>query len=196
MRKIIAFCAVFCAAGYFVACDKPAQHTVNNIIVPPRQVNEPDTLIHQMNEVKGADKAEWIGSEYMVVTRRHTSDSLSFVIDNSGRRFRNNVIDVRITRKDGSTFFEKSFTKAAFQKYLSEDDYEHSVLLGLVYNGTDNEHISLLGSVGNPDILTEEFVPFNVNISRMGEVSIEKAVFKVPNDSLNDERFNELNEGV
>ncbi len=189
-------CAVLFSAVSFVACDKPAQQTVNNIIVPPRQVNEPDTLIHQMNEVNGSDVAEWMGSEYKVITHRHTSDSLTAVTDNSGKRFRNNVIDVVITRKDGSVFFEKTFTKAAFEKYLSEADYEHSVLLGLVYNGTDSEHIMLLGSVGNPDILTEEFVPFNVKVSKMGEVSIEKAVFKVPNDSIYDEKFNELNEGV
>ncbi len=68
-----------------------------------------------------------------------------------------------------------------------------NVLRGLVYNGSA-EDLELLGSVGNPDILTEEFVPFNVHINKTGEVRIEKAILKVPEN--NDSAFVADNEGV
>ena len=89
--------------------------------------------------------------------------------------YRNNLIKVVITRKDGSTFFEKVFSKAMFESFLDEEYMRHNVLLGMVYNGRDENNLRFLGSVGRPDILTEEFVPFNVYVSRMGEVRVEKA---------------------
>ena len=184
MKKILGLIAVILGTGLFVACEKEKKHTVNNIIVPPRQEVVPDTVIHQMNEVESSDRAEWLGSVYQVDVRRYTSDSLTYITDNNGRRFRNNIINVVIKRPDGSVFFEKKFTKSVFEGLIDKDYYERSVLLGLVYNGIERGSIVLLGSVGNPDILTEEFVPFNVYISRMGEVSIEKAILSVPeNDS-------------
>ncbi len=192
MRKMAGLVALILGASMFVACEKEKKHTVNNIIVPPREVVTPDTIIHQMNGVESSDQAEWLGSVYHVDTRRYTSDSLSY-ITNNGRRYRNNIINVVIRRKDGSVFFERKFTKSAFENLLDKDYYEKNVLLGLVYNGIDNDRLVLLGSVGNPDILTEEFVPFNVYITRMGEVSIEKAILNVPE---NDSTEVDLNEGV
>lgn len=182
--------AIVLSAGILVACEKEKKKSVQNILVPPREVTAPDTIIHQMNGIDASDTAHWMGSVYQIDTHRYTSDSLSFVTDNNGKRVRNNIIHVVIKRRDGSVFFDKKFTKSAFEAFLDKDNYEHSVLLGLVYNGT-SEDIVLLGSVGNPDILTEEFVPFNVHINRMGEVRIEKASLKVPEtDSL------QVDEGV
>ena len=62
-----------------------------------------------------------------------------------------------------------------FESFLDEDYLKHNVLLGMVYNGKDENNLHFLGSVGRPDILTEEFVPFNVYISKMGDVRVEKA---------------------
>ena len=67
-----------------------------------------------------------------------------------------------------------------------------AVILGMVYNGTDADNIFFLGSVGKPDVLTEEYVPFNVAINRHGEVHIEKANLNELEGVMQDED----NEGV
>ena len=193
MRKLKAVLAVVLCAGLFVACEKEKKNTVHNILVPPREEAAPDTLIHQMNVIEATDTAHWLGSVYEISTHRYTSDSLSYITDNNGKRMRNNIIHVVIKRKDGSVFFDKKFTKKAFEPYLDDDYMARNVLLGLVYNGS-GEDLELLGSVGNPDILTEEFVPFNVHINKTGEVRIEKAILKVPEN--NDSAFVADNEGV
>lgn len=192
MRKFYAVLVVVLCAGVFMACEKEKKSTVNNILVPPHEEVVPDTIIHKMNVIDATDTAHWLGSVYQIDTHRFTSDSLSYVTDNNGKRVRNNIIHVIIKRKDGSVFFDKKFTKSAFEPYLDKDYLARSVLLGLVYNGSEKD-IELLGSVGNPDILTEEFVPFNVHINKLGEVRIEKAAFKIPDG---DSTMVNDNEGV
>lgn len=176
--------AILLTASTFVACEKEKKQTVNNIIVPPREEKVPDTLIHQMNEIDHTDEVKWVGSTYRVRVHRFTSDSLSVATDGNGKRYYNNLIRVRITRADGSVFFDKEFSKKMFEGFVDEKYLKENLILGMVYNGNDNDHLYFLGSVGCPDILTEEYVPFNVAINRNGEVRVEKANLEaVENDS-------------
>ena len=174
MKMVYAALASLLVMGSLASCEKEKKQTLNNIIVPPREVSVPDTIIHQMNETESHDEVSWVGSVYKVKTHRYSNDSLSVVTDETGKRYRNNVILVKITRKDGSTFFEKKFTKALFDGLVDDDYLKKNLLLGLVYNGTDKDGLHFLGSVGSPDILTEEYVPFIVTINKNGEVSVEK----------------------
>ena len=176
MKRII--CFAFCAmiGVCFTACKKDKQNALNNIIVKPKEVVEPDTVVHKMGEIDTTiDTVKWVGSTYKVKVKRYTNDSLTVVTDDNGKRFRNNLIKVVIVRKDGSEFFNKVFSKKMFENLLDEDFLSKNLLLGMVFNGSDEDCLHFLGSVGKPDILTEEFVPFDVTISRMGDVGIKKA---------------------
>ena len=184
MKKLYYFMICALAANLLGACDKPKKNEIDNILVPPRVVNDTDTIIHKMNETSSRDTVKWVGSTYQISVHRHTSDSLTMIVDNNGRKYRNNIIDVVIRKANGSVFFDKKFTKAMFEGKLDKAYYEQSVLLGLVFNGSDKNSLSFLGSVGSPDILSEEFVPFDVTISEKGEVNIKKANLKTEeNDS-------------
>lgn len=181
MRKFFALAAVIAFSGMFIACEKNKENSNahNNIIVKPREKVEPDTIVHKMNEIDATiDTIKWMGSTYKARVHRYTNDSLSIATDDAGKQYRNNLIRMVITRKDGSVFFDKVFSKTLFEHFLDEDYLKQNVLLGLVYNGNDSENLHFLGSVGRPDILTEEFVPFNVFISKMGDVRVEKATLE------------------
>ena len=89
-----------------------------------------------------------------------------------------------ITRADGSVFFDKLFSKKMFEGFVDDKYLSQNLILGMVYNGNDANNLYFLGSVGCPDILTEEYVPFNVSVNRVGEVKVEKASLEaVENDS-------------
>ena len=185
MRKISVLLTVLMALSLTISCEKEKKTTVhNNIIVPPREEKVVDTLIHKMNPTDNEEAVKWLGSTYRVAVSRHTSDSLTVVTDNNGKRYRNNIISMRITRADGSVFFEKNFTKSLFGDYVDEGYLAGNVILGLVFNNADDQGLHFLGSVGSPDDLSEEYIPFNVTISRMGDVSVEKARIEVPGDSI------------
>ena len=184
MRKILAVLAILTTAATFVACEKEKKQTVNNIIVPPREEKVPDTIVHQMNEIDHVDEVKWVGSNYKVRVHRYTSDSLSIATDENGKRYYNNLIRVYITRADGSVFFDKVFSKKMFEGFVDDKYLSQNLILGMVYNGNDANNLYFLGSVGCPDILTEEYVPFNVSVNRVGEVKVEKASLEaVENDS-------------
>ena len=175
------------------SCKEEKKLKPDNIIVKPAVVEEVDTVIHQMDAIESAvDTVNWVGSTYKVKVKRYSNDSLTYVVDDNGKKYRNNLISLVITRKDGSTFFEKVFRKANFADFLDEKFLNGNVLLGMVYNGTDADNIFFLGSVGKPDVLTEEYVPFNVAINRHGEVHIEKANLNELEGVMQDED----NEGV
>lgn len=185
MKKITVLFTVLMAAAFMMSCEKEKKSTVhNNIIVPPREEKVVDTLVHKMNTTENVEVVKWLGNSYKVAVRRHTSDSLSVVTDNNGKRYRNNIIKMKITRADGSVFFEKNFTKSLFDSYVDEAYLSKNVILGLVFNDADASGLHFLGSVGSPDELSEEYIPFIVTISRMGDVSVEKARIEVPGDSV------------
>ncbi len=175
MKKILCFAFGAMIALCLSGCKNEKEHSTNNIIVKPREVVVPDTVIHKMGEIDTTvDTVKWVGSTYKVRVKRYTNDSLTVVVDDNGKRVRNNLIKVVIHRKDGSVFFDKVFSKKMFENLLDEEFLSKNVLLGMVYNGCDSDKLHFLGSVGKPDILTEEFVPFDVTVSRMGEVNVKK----------------------
>ena len=185
MKKILVLLTVLMALTIMISCEKEKKSTLrNNIIVPPRQEKVVDTLVHQMNPVDQTDEVKWLGSTYRVTVNRHSSDSLSVVTDNNGNRYRNNVIRLKITRADGSVFFEKNFSKSLFASLVDETYLSKNVILGLVFNDVDANGMHFLGSVGSPDELSEDYIPFIVTISRMGDVSVERARIDVPGDSV------------
>lgn len=185
MKKITVLFTMLMAVAFMMSCEKEKKSTVhNNIIVPPREEKVVDTLVHKMNTTENVEVVKWLGNSYKVAVRRHTSDSLSVVTDNNGKRYRNNIIKMKITRADGSVFFEKNFTKSLFDSYVDEAYLSKNVILGLVFNDADASGLHFLGSVGSPDELSEEYIPFIVTISRMGDVSVEKARIEVPGDSV------------
>ena len=67
MKRII--CFAFCAmiGVCFTACKKDKQNALNNIIVKPKEVVEPDTVVHKMGEIDTTiDTVKWVGSTYKV----------------------------------------------------------------------------------------------------------------------------------
>ena len=174
MKKIFLFLAAVMVILAISSCKEEKVKKLNNIIVPPHEEVVPDTIIHQMNETESTDEVQWLNSTYKVHVHRYTNDSLTYITDNNGRKYRNNIISVKITRPDGSVFFDRKFTKAIFENHVEQAYLDKNVILGMVYNDKDSECLRFIGSVGSPDVLTEEFIPYEITISRMGDVGIKK----------------------
>ncbi len=177
MKNITLFLAFLCVIVSFPACKKETKSVVyNNIIVPPRKDAKVDTVVHRVNSFDVVDTVHWVGSVYKVRCQRYTNDSLSYIKTEEGKMFRDNIIKLTITRPDQSVFFEKVFKKGAFNGLVSPQYAEKSVLLGVALEKekVDKDNLYFLGTIGNPDELTDEFFMFEVVISRMGDVAIRK----------------------
>ena len=89
--------------------------------------------------------------------------------------FVDNSIQVKITRDNGTTLFDKAFTKNDFAAYLPEKYLKRSVLEGLVFDdvrSAEKKEIVLAASVSYP--MTDLYIPFILVVSQDGRLSISK----------------------
>ena len=90
------------------------------------------------------------------------------VKDETGQKFVDNRISLRIIRADGSVFFSKSFTKAAFDHLLNDDYRKTGILEGLVFDKVEGNNLFFAASVCHPQ--TDEYIPMVVTVSNLGDV--------------------------
>lgn len=176
MKKIPFFLCVFCFVALFSACGKEKKYSAhNNIIVPPRKETIPDTVIHKSNGFDVQDTVYWDGAIYKVRLQKYTNDSLSYVKMDNGLMYRDNLIKMTVERAD-SDKIEKVFRKSMFEGVINKQYIDHNVLLGMALEKekTDKDHLFFFGKVGNPDELMDDFMVFEVVVSKKGNVSINK----------------------
>lgn len=146
---------------------------------------EPDIITHKeikkipakpisMQDYNHSEKIEWNGLQYTVnISRRATTDS-TLVVDDSGNKYHNNRMTVRVVRADGTDFLDKTFTKDDFTSVISAEYRRKNVLLGIVVDHIENDKLCLAASVGAPDALSDEYMPLLITISGDGAISIAK----------------------
>jgi len=94
------------------------------------------------------------------------------VEDEMGQKFVDNRITLRIIRSDGSVFFSRTFTKAAFDAQLDDDYRQTGILEGIVFDQVDGHNLVFAGSVSHPQ--TDEYIPLVITVSNFGDVSIKR----------------------
>ncbi len=173
MKKIIYLLSAGMLLSVCIACKEKKETPEYNIILPKVPHEVVDTIVGVMPETESTTEVTW-GGKYKVYVHREPADSMDLVTMSDGKKYKDNRIKIRITREDGSVFFDRVFTKNAFASYLDNDYKEKSTLLGLVYYSLDKSNLYFAGSVGSPDMMSDDFIPFRVSISRMGDVGIQQ----------------------
>ncbi len=145
-----------------------------NVIIAPKPVVEKPQGPQRMEQTNQQTTVDWIGKKYQIDVKRAPADSLPKVKDESGRVYFDNLIRVKVSREDGSEFFNRVFSKRSFSDYLDENTRENGALLGIVFVEAQGDNLVFGASVGSPDALSDEYIPMVLTITRMGEVSIKK----------------------
>ena len=163
----------------------------DNIIAP--KVEQPKLQAPiKMQEYSQTTDVKWLDKNYQVEICRVPDDSLKMVKDETGQEFVDNRISIRILRADGSVFFSRVFTKAAFDACLDNDYRQTGILEGLVFDKVEGVNLFFAASVCHPQ--TDEYIPMVVTVSSQGEVGIRRDTDldtygdgTAPSDSVNDE---------
>lgn len=143
------------------------------VIIAPKPVQEVRKDPSRMQEINQEMNVDWIGKTYKVVIRRVSDESLQMVQDESGTKYFDNVITLKVIRPDGTEFFSRTFKKDDFSNYLDEKTRKNGALLGIVLDRAEGDNLIFAASVGSPDRLSDEYVPMVMTLSRMGNVSIK-----------------------
>lgn len=173
----------------FTSCSEKKKSDV--IIAPKPQAPKPKKT-QQMSGYEQAREVEWLGSTYKVIVKREADNSLPLAVGDDNTKYFDNKITVRILRKDGTEFFNRTFLKTDFTGYLDKNTQQNGALLGLVYVQAEGNNLVFAGSVGSPDVTSDEYVPLVVKISRMGAVSVGKDTkLDTGSDEEDDDNTNE-----
>ncbi len=178
------------AAAMLTACQEKKESTV--IIAPKPEPVKPSGPI-LMQDMKAENSVEWIGKTYKVIVNRKVDRELPMVEVEPGKKAYDNRINLRILRPDGTEFFNRDFTKSAFAGCLDETTKDSGVLLGIVLDRAEGDDLIFAASVGSPDVLSDEFIPMVLTVTRMGEVSIQRDTTM---DTSNGQEQEEEDEGV
>jgi len=149
------------------------------IVVKPKQTQK-------MGDYEHSTKVEWVGSVYSVNVKFSADPSLPTVTEGS-QRYYDNKIQLKVIRKDGSEFFNRTFTKSDFMSYIDDTFKKNGALLGIVFDRTDTDNLYFAASVGSPDKSSDEYIPLVLKLSRFGEVTISKDTqMDISNEDVNE----------
>lgn len=158
---------------FLASCGEKKQKP-EDIIVPKPVAKKTPSVPVAMDEVSGTTEVDWIGKEYTVVITRFPDRESATVQDESGAKYYNNKVELKVVRPDGTVFFNRVFAKSDFVQQAGEDYLSKSILLGFVFDKAEGDDLYFGSSVGAPDPLSDEYVPLLIKLSRMGDVSIQK----------------------
>lgn len=170
MKKAILYCMPLLFLGVVSCKDKPQ----SNIIIAHRPVVVKQQKPQAIGDAERTSNISWVGSKYTVKVSVKCDTSLPLATDGSTKYYDNRV-NISILRADGTSFFNRTFTKSDFKPYVDDNYYDGGALLGIVFDKVDGELLKFAVSVGNPDKTTDEFVPLELTVNHVGGASIEKA---------------------
>ena len=154
-----------------VACKEKKQ---TDVIITTKPVPEAKKPTQKVGDYETTTPVDWVGSTYQVLVERKADESLPLADDGQGNNYYDNRITVKIIRKDGSEFFNRTFVKEDFSAYVDALYKKNSALLGIVLDRAEADYLVFAASVGSPDKMSDEYVPLVMKVSRFGDVKISK----------------------
>ena len=179
MRKILSILSLALVVGMTTGCKEEKK---SNIIITEKPKPVTPKKPQKMGDYEQSVKVEWMGNSYTVETKLTACDSLPMVNDGANQYF-DNVIVLRIVRRDGSVFYSHKFTKRDFDKCLTDNYRKNGALLGIVYVKSDSDYLYFAASVGSPDKSSDEYIPLVLKVHRLGGISIEEDTMLDTGDS-------------
>ena len=157
-----------------VACKK--EKKTNDIITHIVKQKPKPKGTQQQSDFTYSKNVVWRGDSLKISIHRYADKDLALSVDEEGQKYYDNKVDVKITRRDGSVFFDKTFSKADFRSLLTDYYAEKSAFVGFMYNTTKDDYLCFGASVGSPNANSDDYMPFDVLIDPHGKCSIRKAI--------------------
>ena len=131
-----------------------------------------ETKIHKMPDYRIQNNTKMGGHTYTYEIMRTASDSLPKVKDDLDDLFADNTIRLTIHR-DGTTYFDKTFTKKVFASSMDKQFLHNSILDGIRFVRAEaGQGLTFSFAVSYPE--SDMSIPFLVTIDDNGAFSFVK----------------------
>lgn len=144
--------------------------TTTDIIAAPVEAPKISGPI-RMQPYNDQREVQWLGKTYSIEIERQPSDSLPMVADETGQKFVDNSINLKVRRADGSIAISKTFLKRTFDAYITKQYKNAGILEGFVFDEVDGNYLEFAASVCLPQ--TDEYIPLEVKIDNYGNLNIK-----------------------
>ncbi|MBQ8452165.1 MAG: DUF4738 domain-containing protein [Prevotella sp.] len=145
-----------------ISCSKK-EEKARRIVVDPPEEEQPIGTQRQEDQLQTED-VKWQGKTYHVSIERKADESLPLVDDGTGIEYYDNRIKVTVSRQDGSTFFERSYTKGDFASFVEQATLKFRSLYAISLHEVTDGAISLVACVGSPEISSDDFQLIEIRI--------------------------------
>lgn len=140
-------------------------------IIVDKIVEKPQDSPVRMGTEEKSGSVTWIGgAQYGYEITRSSSDSLG-VTENYGVKYHDNSIRLVVKRSDGTTFFQKTFTKANFAPAMPQKYRDSGILLGMNLEKAEGNELKFVVCIGSPDESNEDFVFVMMTLDNFGGTS-------------------------
>ena len=169
MKRIV---PLLLAAGIMMlgACKEKKQ--TEEIITTKYVPKKPGAPIRMANK-QDTEKVSWLGATYELMIKRTAVDSLPMVSNEIGQKYVDNRIGLTIRRADGSTAFDRSFSKASFASYLTADYRRNGLLADMRFKEAANGELRFIVTIAEPEATEDEFLPLLLSVTRDGGIGIK-----------------------
>lgn len=169
MKKAYKFAAALVCALTLTAC--------GNKTADPQPASADSTQVKAETNTPYAEpdktdvrKVQLGGKEYEITLTRKADKALPVVVDEMGKQFFDYRVDVAVACA-GEVVFEKSYTKEAFADFLTADEKNGNLLLGMAYDGEKSNAYTIFLGAQFGQIGIEEGPAFSLEIPLGGGAS-------------------------
>ena len=172
-KNLITALIIALALCSVAACKK--ERKSNDIITKMAPRPKVPTGPKSLSDFKYEKKVEWMGGTYTITIHRYADKDLELAVDEDGRKYYDNKVQLSIKRPDGTTFYDRTFTKNDFKEFTNNHYGEHGSLVGFMFDHAESDALRFGVSVGSPDPNSDEYVPMDFVIDKSCRVRISNA---------------------
>ena len=172
-KNLITALIIALALCSVAACKK--ERKSNDIITKMAPRPKVPTGPKSLSDFKYEKKVEWMGGTYTITIHRYADKDLELAVDEDGRKYYDNKVQLSIKRPDGTTFYDRTFTKNDFKEFTNNHYGEHGSLVGFMFDHAEDDALRFGVSVGSPDPNSDEYVPMDFVIDKSCRVRISNA---------------------
>ena len=172
-KNLITALIIALALCSVAACKK--ERKSNDIITKMAPRPKVPTGPKSLSDFKYEKKVEWMGGTYTITIHRYADKDLELAVDEDGRKYYDNKVQLSIKRPNGTTFYDRTFTKNDFKEFTNNHYGEHGSLVGFMFDHAEGDALRFGVSVGSPDPNSDEYVPMDFVIDKSCRVRISNA---------------------
>ena len=166
----LVFLGVLCMCVTSCKEKKESRDIITKIAPKQKTSSEPKKMSTSPIPPKVID---WAGAKYTIDIKRESTAELPIVEDANGQKYYDNKVTLRITRADGSVFFERAFTRESFKDYTNFSYARKWGLTGFNFDTIEGNNLLFAIAIGSPDEMADdEFIPITLHIDRNGSTSV------------------------